>query len=154
MSSLINPIKLNPTTITIPRSLPSTSHALKLGLIPHLLIQDTLTSSSGIRGNGDAIFEVTVPVGGMIELEVEVDREGLARVGGMDMSLIQEIELEDMIKQIIMNSFRRVSRDVEGADDRIRHNLRFKRSGHIAIKLLSLFDHSLPVPIDLAPVLP
>jgi hypothetical protein len=54
------------------------------------------------------MFEVTVPVGGVIELEIEVDREGLGRVGGMDMSIIQEIELEEMIKYNVINSFRRV----------------------------------------------
>jgi hypothetical protein len=77
-------------------------------LTPHLLINEPLTSSSGIRSKGDAVFEVTVPVGGVIELEVEVDREGIGRVGGMEMSIIQEIELEEMIKNNIINSFRRV----------------------------------------------
>jgi hypothetical protein len=119
MSTLTNPITLNPTTMTIPRSLPSTSYALKLGLTPHLLIKESLTSSSGIKKNGDDLFDVTVPVGGVIELEIEVDREGLGRVGGMDMSIIQEIELEEMIKYNIINSFRRVRWYVVGADDRI-----------------------------------
>jgi hypothetical protein len=108
MSTLTNPIRLNPTTITIPRSIPSSSYGLKLGLTPHLLINDPLTSSSGIKKNGDTLFEVMVPVGGVIELEVEVDREGIGRVGGMEMSIIQEIELEEMIKNNIINSFRRV----------------------------------------------
>jgi hypothetical protein len=119
MSTLTNPIKLNPTTITIPRSLPSTSYALKLGLNPHLLIKESLTSSSGIKKNGDDLFEVTVPVGGVIELEIEVDREGLGRVGGMEMSIMQEIELEEILKDSIINSFRRVRCYVVGADDRI-----------------------------------
>jgi hypothetical protein len=112
MSALTSPLKLNPTTITVPRSYPtSPPFALKLGLTPHLLIQDSLTSSasSRVRKDADAIFEVTVPVGGTIELEIEVDREGLGRVGGMEMSIIQEIELEEMIKEIIVNSLRRVS---------------------------------------------
>ena len=108
MSTLTNQIKLNPTTITIARSSPSTSYSLKLGLTPHLLIKESLTSSSGIKKNGDTIFEATVPVGGVIELEIEVDREGLGRVGGVEMSIIQEIDLEEMIKYNIINSFRRV----------------------------------------------
>jgi hypothetical protein len=119
MSTLTNPIKLNPTTITIPRSLPSTSYALKLGLTPHLLIKESLTSSSGIKKNADTLFEVTVPVGGVIELEIEVDREGLGRVGGMEMSIMQEIELEEKIKYNVINSFRRVRCSVVGADDRM-----------------------------------
>jgi hypothetical protein len=119
MSTLTNPIKLNPTTITIPRSLPSTSYALKLGLTPHLLIKEPITSSSSIKKNADTLFEVTIPVGGVIELEIEVDREGLGRVGGMEMSIIQEIELEEMIKYNVINSFRRVRCYVVGADDRI-----------------------------------
>jgi hypothetical protein len=108
MPTLTNPIKLNPTTITIPRCLPPSSYALKLGLTPHLLIKEPLTSSSGIKKNGDDLFEVTVPVGGVIELKIEVDRDGLGRVGGMEMSITQEIELEEMIKHNIVNSFRRV----------------------------------------------
>ena len=145
MSTLTNPIKLNPTTITIPRALPSTSYALKLGLTPHLLIKEPRISSSGIKQNGDTLFEVTVPVGGVIELEIEVDREGLGRVGGMEMSIIQEIELEEMIKYNIITSFRRVRDYVVGADDRIPPNWLLKKLGLMVTKRPISFDHSLRV---------
>ena len=47
-------------------------------------------------------------MGGTIELEVEVDRDGLERVGGREMSITQEIELEGTIQEVIVNAFRRV----------------------------------------------
>ena len=152
MSTLTHPIKLNPTTITIPRSLPSNCYALKLGLTPHLLIQEPLTSSCSIRRNGDSLFEVTVPVGGAIELEMEVDREGLGRVGGMEMSIMQEIELEEMIKNNIINSFRRVRWPEVGADARMPPNCLLKTSGPLEIRRPTSFDQSLRVPIIPAPM--
>jgi len=106
MTDLASSIKLNPTNINI-RPLPSSQYALKLGLTPHLLTQDPITSGT-IRKDGDSAFEVTVPVGGTIELEVEVDRDGLERVGGREMSITQEIDLEEMIKGTIINALRRV----------------------------------------------
>ena len=106
MTDLASSIKLNPTNINI-RPLPSSQYALKLGLTPHLLTQDPITSVC-IRKDGDSAFEVTVPVGGTIELEVEVDRVGLERVGGREMSITQEIELEGTIQEVIVNAFRRV----------------------------------------------
>jgi len=106
MTDLASSIKLNPTNINI-RPLPSSQYALKLGLTPHLLTQDPITSGT-IRKDGDSAFEVTVPVGGTIELEVEVDRDGLERVGGREMSITQEIELEGTIQEVIVNAFRRV----------------------------------------------
>jgi hypothetical protein len=108
MSTLTFPIKLNPTTITA-RSSPPSPYALKLGLIPHLLIQDPLTACSRYRKDTDGIFEVMVPVGGVIELEIEIDREGLGRVGGMEMSITREIELEEMIRKCIVSSFQKVT---------------------------------------------
>ena len=106
MTDLTSSIKLNPTNINI-RPLPSSQYALKLGLTPHLLIKDSIIFGN-IRRDGDSAFEVTVPVGGTIELEVEVDRDGLERVGGREMSITQEIELEGTIQEVIVNAFRRV----------------------------------------------
>jgi len=152
MSTLTYPIKLNPTTITIPRSLPSSSYALKLGLTPHLLIQEPLTSSCSIRRSGDTLFEVTVPVGGVIELEIEVDREGLGRIGGMEMSIMQEIELEETIKSNIMNSLRQVCWHKVGTDARMPPNWLLKTSGPVEIRRPTSFDQSLRVPIVPAPM--
>jgi len=152
MSTLTNQIKLNPTTITIPRSLPSSSYALKLGLTPHLLIQEPLTSSCSIRRSGDTLFEVTVPVGGVIELEIEVDREGLGRIGGMEMSIMQEIELEETIKSNIMNSLRQVCWHKVGTDARMPPNWLLKTSGPVEIRRPTSFDQSLRVPIVPAPM--
>ena len=106
MTALTSHIKLNPTNINI-RPLSHSRFGLKLGLTTHLLIEDPILTWT-IRKDGDSNFEVTVPVGGTIELEIEVDREGLERVGGREMSIIQEIELEEMIREIIMNAFQRV----------------------------------------------
>jgi len=50
-----------------------------------------------------------VPVGGVIELEIEIDREGLGRVGGIEMSITEEIELEEMIRKCIVSSFQKVT---------------------------------------------
>lgn len=42
-------------------------------------------------------------------MEIEVDRDGLEKVGGADMSISEEIELEEVIKKNIVSAFRRVS---------------------------------------------
>lgn len=103
-------IKLNPTTITIPP--PSqTSPGLKLALTPHLIIQDpTLpTRREGIKKDGDAAFEVVIPVGGVIGVCVNISRDGLERVGGADMSLTEEMELEEVVKKKVLGTFIDVS---------------------------------------------
>jgi len=107
---LTKPTKLNPTTITIPQSSSTCSlYPLKLALTPHLLTEDTLNLPPIIKKEGDAIFEAMIPVGGSIEVEIEIDRDGLEKVGGADMSISTEIELEEVIKEKIVSAFRRVS---------------------------------------------
>jgi hypothetical protein len=97
---------------------------------------------------------VTVPVGGVIELEIEVDREGLGRVGGMEMSIIQEIEIEDIIKHKIVNSFRRVRCYVVGADDRIPRNWLLRKLGLMGTRRPISSDHSLRVRTGLVRIPP
>jgi hypothetical protein len=103
-------IKLNPSTITIPPS-SKASPGLKLALTPHLTIQDpTLpTRREGIKKDGDAVFEVIIPVGGVIGVCVEISRDGLERVGGADMSLTEEMELEEVVKKKVLGTFVDVS---------------------------------------------
>jgi hypothetical protein len=102
------PIKLNPTTITIPQSSTGSLYPLKLALTPHLLIEDSFGLPSTIKKDGDAVFEVMVAVGGTIEVEMEVDRDGLEKVGGADMSISKEMELEEVIRDKIVSALRRV----------------------------------------------
>ena len=107
---LTKPIKLNPTTITIPQSSSTCSpYPLKLALTPHLLTEGSLNLPPIIKKEGDAVFEVMIPVGGSIEVEIETDRDGLEKVGGADMSISEEIELEEVIKEKILSALRRVS---------------------------------------------
>jgi len=107
---LTKPTKLNSTTITIPQSSSTCSpYPLKLALTPHLLTEYSLNLPPIIKKEGDAVFEVLIPVGGSIEVEIEIDRDGLEKIGGADMSISEEIELEEVIKERIVSAFRRVS---------------------------------------------
>jgi hypothetical protein len=149
------PIKLNPTTITIPQSSTGSLYPLKLALTPHLLIEDSFGLPSTIKKDGDAVFEVMVPVGGTVEVEIELDRDGLEKVGGADMSISREMELEDLIKDKILSAVKRVCIPFEG----IRVNLQgripplwqLRRLG-LAIRLLIRYDHLLPMPTGLTPI--
>ena len=72
-----------------------------------------------------------------------MDREGLGRVGGMEMSIIQEIESEEILKDSIINSFRRVRCYVVRADDRTSRNWLLKELGLMGTRRPISFDHSL-----------
>lgn len=107
------PIKLNPTTITIPSSA-TTYPVLKLALTPHLIIQHSpLSEPSSIKRDlkkdSDAAFEVTVPVGGVVEVEVDIDRDALEKIGGEEMTIMHEMELEEVIKKKVLATFTTVS---------------------------------------------
>ena len=86
----------------------------------------------------------------MIELEIEVDREGLGRIGGMEMSIIQEIEWEESFKSNIISSLRQVCWHKVGADGRMPPNWLLKTSGPLEIRRPTPFDRSLRVLIGQA----
>jgi hypothetical protein len=113
MQAQASPIKLNPTTITIPPSNPSFP-LLKLALTPHLTIQnsplsDTANFKKDLKKDADAVFEVVVPVGGVIKVEVNIDRDALEKVGGAEISIMEEMELEEVIKRKFLATFVTVS---------------------------------------------
>lgn len=113
MQAQASPIKLNPTTITIPPSNLSFP-LLKLALTPHLTIQgspltDTADFKKDLKKDADAVFEVIVPVGGVIKVEVNIDRDALEKVGGAEMSIMEETDLEEVIKRKVLATFMTVS---------------------------------------------
>lgn len=99
-------LKLNPTTFSIPAPPSSPTHSiLKVVLTPHLTVNrlNSLTSlNRNIRKDADALFEVLVPVGGRVEVNIEV--EGVDGLTGYR----NEWEAGDGIKEKVINSFDRV----------------------------------------------
>jgi hypothetical protein len=109
MSSSNTNIKLRPTTITITQPTNPSSHVLKLSFTPHLAIQSSsINNITPLKKDTDAIFEVVVPTGGCIDLEIGIEEDAIHKVGGTEMSISEELEMEEEIRERVIRAFKKV----------------------------------------------
>lgn len=102
--------KLNPTTITVTSSTaPDGGKTLKLSISPHLSVQSPVLDPpiTKARKDVDALFEVLVPVGGRVEVKIEVD--GLDHLRDTTARIWHDHEVEAAIMEQIKKLFEVVS---------------------------------------------
>lgn len=99
--------KLNPTTITTP-STTLGGGILKITCSPYLSIQhrDAAVLNTA-RKNADSLFEVVVPVGGKVEVNIEAEGVGCL-LGGTERGP-NEFEMEERVKEEVIQTLDRVS---------------------------------------------
>lgn len=97
--------KLNPTTLTTP----SPEHGgsiLKITCSPYLSIQSQdLALLKTARQNADGLFEVIVPVGGKVEVNLKAEVGCLMRDQGAHL----EFEVEEAVGEELIRALDRVS---------------------------------------------
>ena len=96
-------LKLNATTFSV--QAPNAHKTLKVSLTPHLATHRSspLTPLTRVKKDADSLFEVLVPVGGKVEVDLEVDGvEGLT-------GCASEWEADGFVKEEWVKAFKRVS---------------------------------------------
>lgn len=104
----LNLTRLNPTTITVPTGTPN-GKILKVAISPHLLIQSPILESPPVkaRKDADALFEVIVPVGGRVEVDLGV--EGVEDLENTTGRTWYEYEVEDAVRRLVKRLIELVS---------------------------------------------